>query len=119
MPATRRTVRTVRAIPVVPVPVSVSVPVCERGSAVDVLGTRNVHARVLGEETVGFEEDADVLHGHTAMPKGLVSSDACQGDSDTHTGQSSGRGMCVVPTIVGNQVPQREQSGKGYAPTVR
>ena len=32
-----------------------------------VLGTRNVHARVLGEEAGGFEEDTDVLHGHTVQ----------------------------------------------------
>jgi len=63
MAATRRgTVRSVGAIPMV--------PIGERGSAVYILGTRNVHTRVLGEEAVGFEEDADVLHGHTTKPKG-------------------------------------------------
>lgn len=41
----------------------------KRRCAIHVLGTRNVHARVLGEETVGLEEDTDMLHGHTAKPK--------------------------------------------------
>ena len=56
----RRTVRSVRAISVI--------PISKRRRAVYVLGSRNIHARVLDEEAVGFEEDVDVLHGHTAKP---------------------------------------------------
>lgn len=66
MPTTRRrTIRSVHAIPVV--------AVGECRCAENVLGARNVHARILGEEAVGFEEDIDVLHGHTAKPKGQQS----------------------------------------------
>lgn len=36
----------------------------KRRRAVGVLGAWNVHARVLGEEAVGLEENTDVLHGH-------------------------------------------------------
>lgn len=62
MPATRRrTVRAVRAVPLV--------PVGEGRCAVYVLGARNVHARVLGEEVVGLKEDVDVFHRHTEKPK--------------------------------------------------
>jgi hypothetical protein len=66
MPTTRRrAIHSVRAIPVM--------AVRERRCAVYVLGARNVHARVLGEEAGGFEEDVDVLHGHAAKPKGQQS----------------------------------------------
>lgn len=37
-----------------------------------VLGARNVHARVLVEEVVGFENNVEVLHGHTAKPKSAM-----------------------------------------------
>lgn len=68
MPATRR--RTIRSVRAIPIPVAA---VGKRRCAVCVLGSRDVHARVLGEEAIGFEEDVDVLHGHTAKPKGQQS----------------------------------------------
>lgn len=62
VPATRRRViRSVRAISVG--------PVGEGRCAEFVLGARNVHARVLGEEVVGLEEDEEALHRHTEKSK--------------------------------------------------
>ena len=67
--AGRRAIRAIRAICTVP-----AMPVGERRGAVHVLGPRNVHARVLGEKVARFEEDADVLHGHTAKPTVSITS---------------------------------------------